>query len=89
MAVNTTASILDCAHINRDPAGVCQFQRCGRVVCTDCLGMCTSCWALLCREHQVVLHTFDGQPRIYCSDDSTEHVVKKAVLYLLNRRQGG
>ena len=76
-----TPQLLECGHVGLF-AGVCQYNRCARRLCSDCCATCGTCGLVLCRRHQVWV---DRGRRVFCPDDSRRYLVRKLALTLVHR----
>lgn len=85
----SASNLKDCGHVG-DLGGVCQFQGCGKQLCTECVEDCAVCGITVCPDDQVWL---DGGQQVFCEDCSGGYVKQKAGFFLLDwalgRRGGG
>lgn len=63
--------LLDCAHWGT-PAGVCQYRRCGKILCARCTTECANCGRTLCPAHRKV-----KDYKTFCPECAVNHTAKK------------
>lgn len=76
------AELLDCAHVGVF-AGVCQYNRCAKRLCANCVASCEACGKVICLTHQVIL---GGRQRVFCPPDARRYLGTRLAVHLLGGR---
>ena len=73
--------LLDCAHVDQ-PAGICQYEGCASLMCSQCTAICACCSIVLCPRHQVQP---TDQDCVFCPAHISRYVAKRLLTALADK----